>query len=89
MTTPDLVIGLDSSTQSTKAIAWNREGTAIAEGRAPHDMTMPQPGHVEQDSGQWWEALLHLGSRGHSPDRAGADRRYGHFEPARNQRFRR
>lgn len=57
MTTPDLVIGLDSSTQSTKAIAWNREGTAIAEGRAPHDMTMPQPGHVEQDSGQWWEAL--------------------------------
>lgn len=57
MTTPDLVIGLDSSTQSTKAIAWNREGTAIAEGRAPHDMTMPQPGHVEQDSGQWWDAL--------------------------------
>ena len=28
-----LVIGVDSSTQSTKAIAWDDKGNAIAEGR--------------------------------------------------------
>ncbi len=52
----DLVIGLDSSTQSTKAIAWSREGEAVAEGRAPIDTQMPQPGWVEQDSENWWES---------------------------------
>ena len=30
----NLVIGIDSSTQSTKAIAWNAQGRAVAEGRA-------------------------------------------------------
>lgn len=50
----DLVIGLDSSTQSTKAIAWTRSGEAVAEGRAPIDSDIPQAGHVEQDVEQWW-----------------------------------
>ena len=30
----DLVIGIDSSTTATKAIAWDRRGRAVAEGRA-------------------------------------------------------
>ena len=29
----NLVIGVDSSTQSTKAIAWDKDGSNIAEGR--------------------------------------------------------
>lgn len=52
----DIVIGLDSSTQSTKAIAWTREGEALAEGRSPIPMDMPEPGWVEQDVENWWEA---------------------------------
>ena len=36
-----LVIGLDSSTQSTKAIAWNEEGIAVAEGRC--DIALSNP----------------------------------------------
>lgn len=52
----DLVIGLDSSTQSTKAIAWTREGEALAEGRAPISMNLPQPGWVEQDPEEWWRS---------------------------------
>ena len=52
----DIVIGLDSSTQSAKAIAWTREGEAFAEGRSPIPMDMPEPGWVEQDVEHWWEA---------------------------------
>jgi xylulokinase len=54
--TRDLVIGLDSSTQSTKAVAWSREGEPVAEGRAPHDMAAPRHGWAEQDPEQWWGA---------------------------------
>lgn len=54
--TRDLVIGLDSSTQSTKAVAWSRDGAAIAEGRAAHDMATPRHGWAEQDPEQWWRA---------------------------------
>lgn len=52
----DLVIGLDSSTQSTKAVAWSRGGEAVAEGRADIPMATPQSGHVEQDIEDWWQA---------------------------------
>ncbi len=52
----DLVVGLDSSTQSTKAIAWTREGKAVAEGRAPVPMSTPRPGWFEQDVEDWWSS---------------------------------
>lgn len=52
----DLVIGLDSSTQSTKAIAWSRTGEAVAEGRADIASSIPQAGFVEQDADQWWQS---------------------------------
>lgn len=54
--TGDLVIGLDSSTTATKAIAWDREGRAVAEGRAPIALSIPQPGWFEQEPGDWWGA---------------------------------
>lgn len=50
------VIGLDSSTQSVKAIAWDHDGTPCAEGRAGLDMQQPQEYHVEQDATEWWRA---------------------------------
>jgi len=53
-----LVIGLDSSTQSTKAIAWDRMGTAVAEGRADISMQNPQLDHFEQNPEDWWTAAL-------------------------------
>ena len=46
--TTDLVIGIDSSTSATKAIAWDGEGRAIAEGRAPIAMSNPAAGQFEQ-----------------------------------------
>lgn len=51
-----LVIGLDSSTQSTKAIAWNAAGQVVAEGRAPIQLFNPRLDCFEQDPLDWWQA---------------------------------
>ena len=51
-----LVIGLDSSTQGTKAIAWDRTGRAVAEGRAAIAMSSPRLDWYEQEPEHWWQA---------------------------------
>ncbi|MFT4725809.1 MAG: xylulokinase [Granulosicoccus sp.] len=53
-----LVIGLDSSTQSTKAIAWNVSGEAVAIGRADIPMSNPRLDCFEQNPDDWWSACL-------------------------------
>jgi sugar (pentulose or hexulose) kinase len=55
--TPDLVVGIDSSTTATKAIAWTRRGVAVAEGRAPVALSTPRPGWFEQEVGEWTGSL--------------------------------
>ncbi|MDQ0472477.1 xylulokinase [Labrys wisconsinensis] len=52
----DLVVGLDSSTSATKAIAWDRRGRLVAQGRAPIPLANPQPGYFEQDPADWWSS---------------------------------
>jgi len=63
--TDKFIIGLDSSTQMTKAIAWNRAGQALGEGRAPVPMSRPAQGRFEQNPEDWWcaccTALADLG----------------------------
>lgn len=60
----DLVIGIDSSTTATKAIAWNSEGYPVAEGRSSIPMANPKPNWYEQNPEDWWtgvcEALRQL-----------------------------
>jgi xylulokinase len=53
----DLVIGIDSSTTATKAIAWDRRGRAVAEGRAAIPLSNPRPGWFEQKAEDWTKAL--------------------------------
>jgi len=53
----DLVIGIDSSTTATKAIAWTGNGELVAEGRCPIELRNPAPLHYEQDARDWWTAL--------------------------------
>ncbi len=51
-----LVLGIDSSTQSTKVEVRDADtGTLVGEGRAPHSATTPP--RSEQDPGEWWNAL--------------------------------
>lgn len=52
--TRDLVIGLDSSTTASKAIAWDRDGQAVGEGRAQIALSNPQAGWFEQEAQDWW-----------------------------------
>ena len=57
-----IYIGIDSGTQSTKAVALDLEtGRVIAEARAPHSLIagLP-PGHMEQRPQEWTEALDHV-----------------------------
>src|SRR5690242_14431753 len=54
----DLVIGIDSSTSATKAIAWDQRGRVVAEGRAAIAMSNPHPGWFEQDPGEWWSSTV-------------------------------
>lgn len=49
----DLVIGIDSSTTATKAIAFDRRGRIVAEGRAPVPLSTPHPGWFEQEVSDW------------------------------------
>ncbi len=58
MNAREVVLGIDSSTQSTKVIAWDRAGTMIAEGRAPVAMSNPRPAWLEQDPSEWWRSLV-------------------------------
>src|SRR5258706_14049020 len=52
----NLVIGIDSSTTATKAIAWDRTGAAVAEGRAAIPLAQPRPRYFEQDPEDWWRS---------------------------------
>jgi len=52
----DLVIGIDSSTQSTKAIAWTKDGDFVAEGRCAIDLLNPRMFWFEQNSCDWWDS---------------------------------
>ena len=54
----DLVVGIDSSTSATKAIAWDAGGRAVAEGRAPVALDNPRPGFFEQDPRAWWSSTV-------------------------------
>lgn len=48
------VIGIDSSTTACKAIAWNRQGRAVSEGRAGYALLQPEPSWHEQNAEDWW-----------------------------------
>ena len=54
-----LTIGVDSGTQSTKAIVWDREsGTVVAQAQAPHKLIPGlRPGNMEQHPADWGTAL--------------------------------
>ena len=54
----DLVIGIDSSTTATKAIAWDRTGALVAEGRAAIPLAQPRPRYFEQEPEDWWRSTF-------------------------------
>jgi len=53
----EIVIGIDSSTTATKAIAWNFHGENIAGSSSPVRLSSPQPNYYEQDPEEWWKSM--------------------------------
>ena len=51
-----LVIGIDLSTTTCKAIAWDARGMLVAQARAPLGLSRPAPNAYEQDPQDWWRA---------------------------------
>lgn len=49
-----VVLSIDCSTTACKAIAWNEQGQALAEGRAAYSMHRPHKGWAEQRADEWW-----------------------------------
>src|SRR5512144_519074 len=54
----DLVVGIDSSTTATKAVAWAKDGAMVAEGRAAIPLANPAENHYEQDPLDWWKSTV-------------------------------
>jgi len=52
----DVVIGIDSSTTATKAIAWKRDGSVAGVGRSPIPLASPGDNRYEQNPEDWWSA---------------------------------
>ncbi|KJS56120.1 xylulose kinase [Streptomyces rubellomurinus subsp. indigoferus] len=66
-----VVIGFDSSTQSTKALAVDLDtGAVLGQGRAPHDVSTGAG--RESDPEQWWRALGEAAAATGWADRAAA-----------------
>jgi xylulokinase len=51
-----VVLAIDSSTTSTKAIAFDLDGRAVAQARGDYPRQTPHPGWQEQDPEDWWRA---------------------------------
>lgn len=52
----DIVIGLDSSTTATKAVAWRRDGTVAGIGRSSIPIASLGNNRYEQDPEEWWKS---------------------------------
>jgi sugar (pentulose or hexulose) kinase len=52
-----VVVGVDSSTTACKAIAWDKQGRVMAEGRASYPLLRPQPTWFEQNAEDWWNSF--------------------------------
>jgi sugar (pentulose or hexulose) kinase len=50
----DLVVGLDCSTTSIKAIAFDKKGKVAAHACEPIPLFSPKPNYYEQDPDDWW-----------------------------------
>jgi sugar (pentulose or hexulose) kinase len=54
----EIVVGIDSSTTATKAIAWDLNGKYIAGGSSPILLFSPQSNYYEQNPDDWWHSLV-------------------------------
>lgn len=55
----ELLLGIDVGTASTKGVLLRPDGSSVADARADHGMSIPQPGWAEQDADAvWWADVV-------------------------------
>lgn len=57
---PDLVLGVDVGTSSTKGVLTTIDGTIVASTTREHAVSRPHPGWVEMDGALWWEEFVSI-----------------------------
>jgi glycerol kinase len=55
-----LVMALDQGTTSSRAIAFDRAGRAVASAQRPFEQHYPEPGHVTHDPAEIWSSQLEV-----------------------------
>jgi xylulokinase len=56
-----LLLGVDIGTASTKAVLTRADGTVVASGQRPHELSLPRPGWAEHDAeAVWWADVAAL-----------------------------
>ncbi|MDD3920776.1 MAG: FGGY-family carbohydrate kinase [Eubacteriales bacterium] len=57
MTNQTLLLGIDIGTSACKAVLFRLDGSAAAYRTEPYPISYPNPGYVEQDPENWWDAV--------------------------------
>lgn len=52
-----LLLGIDIGTSACKVALFNRRGEVLSQSNKGYPLYYPQPGWVEQDPDEWWEAI--------------------------------
>ena len=52
-----LLLGIDIGTSACKVALFNRRGEVLSQSNKGYPLYYPQPGRVEQDPDEWWEAI--------------------------------
>ena len=55
---PDVLLGLDIGTNATKGVLFDLAGTELVQAEQSYPLATPQPGWVEQDPEQVWQAVI-------------------------------
>lgn len=57
----ELLVGIDVGTYSSKGVLVSRDGQIVRQHVVPHGISLPAPGHVEQDADLvWWSDVLEI-----------------------------
>lgn len=52
-----LLLGIDIGTSACKVAAFEKSGKVVAQANRPYSLYYPNPGWVEQNPDEWWEAI--------------------------------
>ena len=52
-----LLLGIDIGTSACKVAVFDKSGRVLVQANKPYELYYPNPGWVEQDPDEWWEAI--------------------------------